>query len=274
MGNKAGKTAVKIITIVTFLGMVAVNALANILPLNGVNTGQVSEAYPNLFAPAALTFAIWGLIYLLLAGFTLYQLGLFQGYKYAVKTELLHMIGIIFSISSLANAAWIFAWHYNLILLSMLLMIVILVCLIAINRIINKEMLTLREKIFIRLPFSVYFGWITVAAIANATVLLVSRGWNGFGIPEAVWAITMIIVGMLIGAATMIRNRDAAYGLVLVWAYSGILIKHTSAGGFSGRYPAIIAAVVVCIILLLAAVIYSYFARPRGKPLHHNGRIK
>jgi len=274
MGNKAGKAAVKIITTVTFLGMVAVNALANILPLNGVNTGQVSEAYPNLFAPAALTFAIWGLIYLLLAGFTLYQLGLFQGYKYAVKTELLHLIGIIFSISSLDNAAWIFAWHYNLILLSMQLMIVILVCLIAINQIINKEMLTLREKIFIRLPFSVYFGWITVAAIANATVLLVSRGWNGFGIPEAVWAITMIIVGMLIGAATTIRNRDAAYGLVLVWAYSGILIKHTSAGGFSGRYPAIIAAVVVCIILLLAAVIYSYFARPRGKPLHHNGRIK
>ena len=263
MGNKAGKVAVKVITTVTFLGMVAVNALANILPINGVNTGQVSEAYPNLFAPAALTFAIWGLIYLLLAGFTLYQLGLFQGYKYAVKTELLHVIGIIFSISSLANAAWIFAWHYGLIPLSMLLMIVILICLIAINQITKQEILSLREKTFIRLPFSVYFGWITVAAIANMTVLLVSRGWNGFGMAEAVWAIIIVIVGMLIGAATTVKNRDAAYGLVLVWAYSGILIKHMSPGGFAGRYPEIIAVVGVCIILLLAAVIYSYFSRPR-----------
>lgn len=254
---------VRIITTVTFLGMVAVNALANILPINGVGTGQVSDAYPNLFAPAGLTFAIWGLIYLLLAGFTVYQLGFFRGYAYAVKKDLLQVIGIIFSVSSLANAAWIYAWHYGFIPLSMLLMIAIFVCLIAINQIINKETLSMREKIFIRLPFSVYFGWITVAAIANATVLLVSRGWNGFGIPEPVWAITVIIVGMLIGALTTIRNRDAAYGLVLVWAYSGILIKHTSAAGFAGQYPAIIITVAVCIVLLLAAVAYSIFARQR-----------
>lgn len=263
MVNRAAGTVVKVFTTVTFLGMVAVNALAVILPINGVNPGQVSDAYPNLFAPAGLTFAIWGLIYLLLAGYTVYQLGFFQGYVYAVKKDLLQMIGIIFSVSSLANAAWIYAWHYDFIPLSMLLMIVILVCLIVINLTINKETLSMREKIFIRLPFSVYFGWITVAAIANATVLLVSQGWNGFGLPEPVWAITMIIVGMLIGAATTIRNRDAAYGLVLVWAYSGILIKHTSAAGFAGQYPAIIATVAVCIVLLLAAAAYSLFARPR-----------
>jgi hypothetical protein len=261
MGNRAAGTVVKIVTTVTFLGMVAVNALANILPINGMNTGQVSDAYPNLFAPAGLTFAIWGLIYLLLAGYTLYQLGLFQGYANAVKTELLQMVGIIFSISSLANAAWIYAWHYDLIPLSMLLMIVILVCLIAINLIVNKETLSLREKLFIRLPFSVYFGWITVAAIANMTVLLVSRGWGGFGIAEAVWAVIIMIVGMLIGAATTIKNRDAAYGLVLVWAYSGILIKHTSADGFAGQYSAIIITVIVCIVLLLAAAAYSFFAK-------------
>ena len=254
---------VRIITTVTFLGMVTVNMLANILPINGVGTGQVSDAYPNLFAPAGQTFAIWGLIYLLLAGHTVYQLGLFQGYSYAIKKDLLRMVGIIFSVSSLANAAWIYAWHYGFIPLSMLLMIVLLVCLIAINMIINKETLSMREKIFVRLPFSVYFGWITVATIANATVLLVSRGWNGFGIPEPVWAMIMIVVGMLIGAVTTIRNRDIAYGLVLVWAYSGILFKHTSAAGFAGQYPAIIITVAVRIALLLVAAVYSLFARPR-----------
>ena len=49
--------------------VLTVNALANILPINGYNTGQVSGFYPNYFVPAGFTFAIWGIIYLLLIGF-------------------------------------------------------------------------------------------------------------------------------------------------------------------------------------------------------------
>lgn len=255
------KSSMKLIIVATFLIMIIVNTLANILPINGQETGQVSDSYPNLFAPAGLTFAIWGLIYLFLAGHTLYQIGLFRNNNNAIKPQLLNKIGLTFSISSIANAAWIFSWHYHLIPLSMLLMIVILTCLILITRMNNKEELSVRERIFIRLPFSVYFGWITVAAIANATTLLVSNGWNGFGISEPIWAVIIIPIGMIIGIATMLRNKDIAYGLVLIWAYAGILIKHTSASGFSSRYPEVITTVILCIILFVITEAYILLSK-------------
>lgn len=256
------KNSTKAIVTTTFLLMVTVNALANILPINGQGTGQVSDFYPNLFAPAGITFIIWGLIYLLLAGFTLYVLGLFRDSN--AKAELLNKIGILFSVSSLANALWIFSWHYHHIGLSVLLMIVILVCLIIINRNMRGEILTTKEKLIIRLPFSVYFGWITVATIANITTFLVSINWNGFGISEMIWAIIIIIVGMMIGLATMIKNRDIAYGIVLIWAYIGILIKHTSQDGFSGQYPAIIITVIICILLFAFAELYFLFSKRKN----------
>jgi len=255
------KSYVKIFVAVTFLIMIIVNVMANALPINGQTTGQVADSYPNLFAPAGITFAIWGLIYLLLATFTLYLLGFFQGDLDTIKTDMLNKIGIVFSISSICNAAWIFSWHYNKIPLSMLLMVVILVCLIYINYIVRNEKLTAREKFFVRLPFSVYFGWITVATIANATTLLVSIGWNGFGLSEPFWAVVIIIVGMLIGSATIIRNRDIAYDLVMLWAYAGIFIKHTSENGFSGQYPAVIYTVIVCIIIFVIVGGYVLFSK-------------
>lgn len=251
------KGTVKFLVIIAYLVMIIVNGLANWLPLNGITTGDVSDSYPNLFTPTGLTFAIWGIIYLLLAGYVLYQAGWFRGSENRVKAQMLDKVGGLFIISSLANVAWIFSWHYDLIPLSMLLMIVILVSLIYTMKTIMQYHLSLREKIFVKLPFSVYFGWITVATIANATVLLVSLNWNGFGIPASTWAVIMIIVGMLIGATTAIRNKDAAYGLVFVWAYVGIYIKHTSTGGLGGQYPEVVTTAIICIILMLAASAYS-----------------
>ncbi|ADE35657.1 hypothetical protein [Methanohalophilus mahii] len=256
-------TTVKIATAITFSIMVIVNALANILPINGITTGQISDSYPNLFAPAGWAFAIWGLIYLLLAGYTLYQLGVFQGTATSVKTGLLSKIGIIFSISSIANAAWIFAWHYQIIPLSLILIVVILVCLILINQRINREQLSATEKLFIGLPFSVYFGWITVATIANATILLVSWNWQGFGLAEPIWTVIIIVLGFLIGALTMLKNRDIAYGLVIVWAYAAILSKHISPEGFAGQYPVIINTTIICIGLLLLAEGYLLISQKR-----------
>lgn len=254
----------KITVAVTYLIMIAVNAMANILPINGIDTGAVSDAYPNLFAPAGLTFSIWGVIYLLLLGYTLYQFGLFQGDKSKVKTELLRKIGIVFSASSVVNAAWIFSWHYRMIGLSVILMLVLLLSLIYINETIKKEKFDQMEKVSIRLPFSVYFGWITVATIANITTLLVDIGWNGFGISESVWTILIILIGLAIGAVTMIRNHDIAYGLVIIWAYAGILIKHMSEAGFNGQYTGIITTVIACIVLMGVAIGYVLFAKKQN----------
>lgn len=254
---------VKAIAAVTFLGMIGVNAMANILPINGVNTGQVSDSFQNLFAPAGLTFAIWGVIYLLLASYTIYQSGFFYNAKSYRMDPLLGKIGVLFSISSVANMAWIFSWQYFLIPLSMLFMAIILVCLIFINKLIIREKLSAREVFFIRIPFSVYFGWITVAAIANVTVLLVSVGWNGFNITENMWTIIILLVGTCIGTLTMLKNKDIAYGLVLIWAYAGILIKHTSSGGFSSQYPAIITTVWICLGIFLVGEAVILFGKKK-----------
>jgi hypothetical protein len=253
MRNKPNGLAIQWLAALTFLGMIAVNALANILPLNGITTGEVSDSYPNLFAPAAPTFAIWGLIYLLLALYTLYLLGLFRG-NGPVNETLLRRTGAVFIALNLLNAAWIFAWHYELILLSMLLMVLLLICLLDMVLIIREQKLSGREKFFVRLPFSVYLGWITVATIANAAVLLVSLGWDGLGLSEEFWTILVLAVGVLIGVVTTLRLKSAAYGLVLIWAYAGILYKHLSAGGFDGQYPGVIIAAGIGIVLFAAAV--------------------
>ena len=254
--------SISIFVLITYLAMIIVNGLANALPINGMITGDISDSYPNLFAPTGITFIIWGVIYLLLAAHTAYQLGLFRKKGEEVKTALLKEVGILFSISSLANVAWIFAWHYKNILLSLLVMLIILVCLMLIYVRINKETLTANEKVFIRLPFSVYFGWITVATIANATTLLVDKlgsPVNLLGISEVVWTVVILLIGLAIGAFTTFKNRDIPYGLVIVWAYIGILVKHLLAqpDGFNSQYPAVIVTVIISLVMLVATLVFT-----------------
>jgi hypothetical protein len=251
MQGQTVRTSVKALVGLTYVVMIGVNALANALPINGRTTGGVSDAYPNLFAPAGATFAIWGVIYLLLGAHVLYQLGLFRGAhgegedREALRVALLERVGVLSSLVSLANVAWILCWHYDLILLSMLLLATMLVLLILITRTILAAELSARDRVFVRLPFSVYFGWITIATIANITVWLVSIGWDGFGIADSSWTVAIIALGVIVGIAVVLRDRDLAYGLVLIWAYLGIWIKHTSDSGFQGAYPAVIASTLI-----------------------------
>lgn len=246
------RTPIKILVTLTYLVMIAANGAANALPLNGKRTGEVSEAYSNLFTPAGVTFSIWGVIYLLLGAHVLYQLGMFRDRPdTAEDTALLNRVGLLFSLSSLTNTAWIFAWHYDLIPLSAVLLVVILVLLASIVTTVRKSNPTGRQRWFIGVPFSVYFGWSTVAVVANITVLLVYWNWDGFGIADPTWAVAIILVAMGIGTWVMMRNRDIAYGLVLIWAYLGILIRQTSDLG--GQHPMIVAAVVASLLVFVVA---------------------
>lgn len=246
----------KIGSLVTYIAMVVVNFLANSLPINNRSTGAISNSYPNLFAPAGITFSIWGLIYLLLAGYVV-----FQFVTKSEKTEgLLKKINPLFIATSVANSVWIFAWHYDVIGLSVLIMAAILILLIKIADILRKEQFTALEKLFIWAPFSIYFGWITVAAIANITIFLVSIGWSGFGISAFIWTCAILLIGATIGILRMQKDKNIAYGLVLVWAYLGILLKHLSANGFNGQYPSIIITIIACLVLFvffLVKIIYK-----------------
>ncbi len=267
MAEKNARTGVKLLVTTTYVLMVTVNTLANALPINGVATGEVSERYPNLFTPTGFTFSIWGVIYLFLGLHVLYQWGLFSR-KEARKEALLNQIGILFSLSSMVNTGWIFAWHYEFIGISLLLIIALLVLLVSIMEALRKEDLTVQEEIFLRLPFSIYFGWITVATVANTTAWLVSIEWGRFGIPEPVWAAATIILAAMIGTAVTVRNRDVAYGAVLVWAFAGILFKHLSAGGFNGDYPIVIWTIGVCLAVFAVALVTALLRRG-SVPRHH-----
>jgi len=254
---------IKALVVLTYLAMIGANVLANVLPLNGRNTGDVSNAYPSLFTPAGFTFSIWGVIYLLLGAHVLYQLGLFRdGPDTAEQSALLNRVGVLFAVSSVANTAWVFAWHYDYIPLTAVLTSVILVCLALIATTLRRAHLSARQRWFIGVPFSVYFGWATVATVANITVLLVSWKWDGFGLPESTWAVIIVLVAMAIGTVTMLRNNDVAYGLVFIWAYLGILSRQMSADGLAGRYPAVIAAVIASLVIYV--VVETMILRSRG----------
>ncbi len=240
--------------------MVIVNALSAILPINGVTPAEVSDSYPNLFAPAGVTFSIWGLIYLLLALYTIYMLAADKA-----PAALISKVNFLFSVSSVANVFWIFSWHNKIIPLSMAFMVIILVCLILMMRMVTTDTHLLSEKFFIKLPFAVYTGWITVATIANATVLLVSLGWNGFGLSDELWTVIILIVGAIIGVLSGIRFKSIAYLLVMIWAYAGILIKHTSISGFNSQYHLVISTAGACIIFMAIAVIFVALIIRRAK---------
>ncbi|MBI9106376.1 MAG: tryptophan-rich sensory protein [Spirochaetales bacterium] len=218
------------INLIAFIAVVVVNGMANSLPLNGFGTGELSDLYPNLFVPAGITFAIWGIIYLLLAGFSVY--GLTAAFSKNIETLFLREIGPWFLISCMANICWIFAWHWKKVGLSLFFMLIILASLIILYRKIGIGSGELSKRIFIftKLPFSIYLGWITVATIANITALLVNLNWNGFGISETVWTVIVIIAAVIITCLVIYRQKDWGYALVVLWAFIGIILKRSSAG--------------------------------------------
>ena len=254
MVSEKSDKILKIATAAAFLGMIVVNALANILPINNVTTGEVSDTYPNLFAPAGYTFSIWGLIYLLLFEYVLYQLGLVG--KNAGKAELLQKVNLYFFVSCIANILWIFSWHYHFTLLSVAFMAIILFCLIVIVTELSKVRLCGWDYVFLKLPFSVYFGWITVATIANITTLLVDLGVPSFTLLAQIITVLVLMVGVLIAGLVMKKFQDIAYGAVILWAYVGILVKQLSKSGFNGQYLPVIIAAAVCLAAFAALEVY------------------
>ena len=215
-----------ILNLVGFMGTVVVNALANILPINGKTTGELSDQYPNLFVPAGFTFSIWGVIYVLIGIFVIYHL-IIAFKKDTPKAPSVERIGVLFFISCLANIGWIFAWHYEILPLSLGMMLILLGCLITIYLRLNigKSDATKTERYVSHVPFSVYLGWITVATIANVTALLVDMNWGALGFSEQFWAVAVIIVALVITLALMFLRRDIFYGIVVDWALFGILMK-------------------------------------------------
>ena len=245
----------QVTVVIAVLATIVVNALANILPFNGQETGAISDRFAIYFVPAGYVFSIWGLIYLGLIAYAV-----FQALPAQRENPRLGSIGGLFLLSSVANIAWIFLWHYEVFAATLPVMLVLLGSLIAIYlRLgIGRTSVSRAETWMVRVPFSVYLGWITVATVANATQLLYFLGWNGGALGPEVWTVIMLAVAVVLAWLMAITRRDVAYLLVLVWAFIGIATKHAGT-------PVVSAAAWVATVLVAAAVIWSIVAKVRTK---------
>jgi len=213
------------LNIAAFIATVIINSLAGSTTfIGGQLTAQVSDANPTLITPAGYVFSIWGIIYLLLGIFTVYQ-----ALPRNQDRPFLKQISFFFVLSCIANILWLFAWQYEQLPISVGLMLLLLASLIAIYlRIgIGKSKASIVEKIAVHLPFSVYLGWITIATIANISATLVNAGWDGAGIDPATWSIIVVAVAVLITILILALRKDIPYALVIVWALVGIAAKQT-----------------------------------------------
>jgi len=240
MNSKKVNILLAVINLAAYLGVVIVNTLANTLPINGKNTGELSDAYPNLFTPAGLTFSIWGVIYLVYISVKDTERG----------RSVMGKIGVLFLISCAANIAWIFAWHYQMVALSLVIMLVLLLTLIFLYLRLKAGNSDAggREKYLLHLPVSVYLGWITIATIANVTALLVDLGWNGFGLDAQVWTVLVIAVGLAVTLGFLLWRNDIYYALVVDWAVVGILIKRLADNSMPDWFVMIAAIVTVAVV--------------------------
>lgn len=239
---------VRIVSALSYVVMVAVNGLANALPLYGVTTGAVSDSYVNLFAPAGVTFAIWGVIYTLLAILVI------QSFLTNDHEPLLHKVLWAFSVSSWANTLWVIFWHQHAIGVTLILIVIVFVSLwvavLTLNKIPDKAI-----SRWIVMPLHVYVAWISVAVIANTTTALVSIGFDGWGIDPAWWTMGVMLVGALVAIGSAKRLRSTAILAVFIWAYFWILLKHVSVNpGFNYGYP----GVIVTASAALAAFVFAW----------------
>jgi len=211
--------------VLAFILTVLVNGLAGSTTiLGGKNTAQISDTYPTLITPAGYVFSIWGIIYIMLGVFVVYQT-----FTSARGKEFQRRIGWLFVLSCLVNVAWLFLWQFEYLGLSVILMFLLLATLtfIYLRLDIGKSKVSTTEKLVVHLPFSVYLGWITIASIANVAVTLVSVNWGGFGLDSLVWSTLVIIVALFITLIVLATRKDVAYALVIIWALVGISVKQS-----------------------------------------------
>jgi len=235
---------------VTTLATIAVNGLANALPIAGRLTGEISDSFPVLITPAGYVFAIWGVIYLGLAGYALWQSLPAQAANPRVRA-----LALPVTIGNLANLVWILLWHYLWIGSSLIAMLVLLASLIVTYLRLRpapgtadaRVALSRAERIWARGTFSVYLGWITVATVANVTVSLYDAGWDGGFLPAQGWGVVTLLVATALGTRMLLRYRDGGYAAVLVWAFVGIVVAQSSSTFVAGT------AVVGALVLLFVA---------------------
>jgi hypothetical protein len=208
-----------------------------------------------MFTPAGYVFSIWSLIYLGLLAFCWYQ-----GRRPQATAEFQDRMGYWFFLSCVFNSAWIVAWHYEQITLSLAIMLGLLVSLLAIylRLDIGQRSVSEAERRWVHLPFSIYLGWISVATVANVSTVLYQWRWSGGPLTPQAWTVIMVVVAGLLGIAMIWQRREIGYPLVIVWALVGIWVAR--------RDTALVGSAAAATAAIVALVLGAPRVRSRSRP--------
>jgi hypothetical protein len=240
-------------TLITILAAFGMNIWANLNPPNGLTIGAISQTFFNnvLITPANYAFAIWGLIYLGLISFAIYQ-----ALPRQKNDALLRKIGYKLAIASISQIIWVFCFLYRQYDVSMVAMVGILFPLIAAYWSLPfKTSISRAHRWLIKFPITIYLAWISVATIVNGAILLESQNWSGWGIDPQVWTIIMLLIAGLITHFVVLPRLDFVYGGIFVWALIAIAIKNSEIVLISGTA---IGLSISLIVLLLSFSFYGH----------------
>lgn len=240
----------QVANILAYITTIIVNYLSNTGIFNNTTIGKVSGQYRTLFTPAGYAFSIWGLIYLLLLGFVVFQArGLFSGTR---QNDVADKSGPWFLISCVFNSLWVVAWTYEFTGLSVICIFLLLFSLIRMVQIHRMELwdAPIAMIAFLWWPFVIYSGWVTVASIANVSAWLEKIGWNGIGISDTSWTVIMIVIALIINLLVTWQRNMCEFTLVGAWALTAISVANQGIDPVV-QYMAIIAAVILVISSLL-----------------------
>ncbi|MBD2773927.1 tryptophan-rich sensory protein [Iningainema tapete] len=239
-------------TLAAIVGAFVVNVLSNIFPFNGLSIGEISNSvFKNvLITPANYAFAIWGLIYLGLFAFGIYQV--LPSHRHDSD---LRKIGYFIVLACLAQIIWVYLFLARLFLLSVLAMLGILLPLIAVYlRLgIGINPVTRSKKWCVHIPISIYLGWIAVATVVNVACALYFLGWYGWGISAEVWTVIMSLVATAIAMLIIFQYNDIAYTGVTIWAILAIAIKNWQNPAI--KIVTLAAAIALMLVILMRSLL-------------------
>jgi hypothetical protein len=193
---------------------------------------------------------IWWFIYLLFIAFSIYQLDFFGHKHFIIRPEALYHTRIVFIGFCVLNMLWAIAWQFDYIALATMILFIMVICMRFLCKDLSREDMSDREKILIKLPFSLLYGWLTILTISSFAILFVSIRWKAFGIPITFWVVAALTVLAVYAVIRTLKNKDLAYCLTIIWGYAGILVKHAAKDKLNRQYPIIIAAIIFGIIIL------------------------
>lgn len=240
--------AIRWLVVLFFLLTIIMNYIAQVIPFNGQTNGEVSDKYSTLITPADYAFSTWGIIYLALGIYVFYQ-----ALWAPTDQRVFDKIGKWLIASFITTSLWLPAFQYEWLWLSVLIMLMILVSLIMISIILVKDKTILGgERIWIKIPFGLYLGWISVATIVNITVLFKYSMSVITGADELLWLWIMLVLGFVLAVFISNWSRNVSVVLVFAWAYLAIGKKENQSE------DTVLITIMATILLLLISVYLAY----------------